>query len=41
VPAQAGESGNPVTSVCYGCRIKSGMTVLRLFTRPSSLVIAI
>ena len=30
-------SGNPVTSICSGCRIKSGITNLGLFTRPSTL----
>ncbi|MFH1674254.1 MAG: hypothetical protein ABIF87_12625, partial [Pseudomonadota bacterium] len=33
----SGESRNPVNPITSGCRIKSGMTVLGLFTRPSIL----
>jgi len=33
----SGESRNPVISISSGCLIKSGMTVLVLFTNPSKL----
>jgi len=33
----SGESRNPVDSIRFGCRIKSGMTILRLFTKLSNL----
>jgi cellulose biosynthesis protein BcsQ len=34
----SGESRNLVNSITSGCRIKSGMTVLGLFTKPSRLM---
>jgi len=34
-------SENPVNSICSGCRIKSGMTIWRLFTSSSTLIIVL
>jgi hypothetical protein len=42
IPAEAGHAMKlqryPVISICSGCRIKSGMTPLLLFTMLSSLI---
>ena len=37
----SGEGRNPVIPLCYGCRIKSGMTNWDLFARPLKVTIEI